>query len=48
MKNKIFEKNALQLCNRLATKIDRGHEIGEMRLKHVESVLDTKKSTSTF
>ena len=30
------------LCNRLVHKIDRGFEISEQKLKHVESVLDDR------
>ena len=30
-KREVFEKQVMKLCNRLAEKIDRGHEISEMR-----------------
>ena len=39
----MFEKKGLVLCNRLAAKIDRGYEINEKKMRHVESVLDARE-----
>ena len=47
MKREIFEKKHLVLCNRLASKIDRGHEVSEVKQRQVENVL-SRDSPSTF
>ena len=43
-KRENFEKKGLVLCNRLAEKLDRGYEVDEQKMRHIDSVLNSREN----